>query len=118
QRRNLYFDTVFNDTDGKIVPPTRANLKLDNANENDVRRLNTAFGIARAYDRTLTEEVAMTEMMLVRNILYLRRVMLRYIKTLIMFIWTTFTLFLIIPFLQDERFPALVILAVGFSMWS
>ncbi len=124
-RREVYFDTLIHNTEGAIIPPSRRPEALDTlgcvpeeADEKAVRHFNAAFGIARSLDRTLIEDVATTEMTLVRNILYLRRLLLRYIKVLLMFIWTTLISFMILPVLQDTRFPALLVLSVGYLIWS
>jgi hypothetical protein len=74
--------------------------------------------MARSLDRSLVEEVAMTEMSLARHVLYLRRLMLRYVKTLLMFLWTAIISFMMLPLLKDPRFPALLILALGYLIWS
>jgi hypothetical protein len=60
----------------------------------------------------------MTEMSLVRHVLYLRRLVLRYIKTLLMFLWTTIISFMMLPLLKDSRFPALLILSLGYLVWA
>src|SRR5690606_19084559 len=84
----------------------------------EVARFNAAFGIARSLDRTLVEEVAMTEMALVRAAMYLRRLVIRYAKTLLMFIWTTTITFIMLPFLESKRFPMVLVMAVGYLIWS
>lgn len=114
-KRELYFDTLYEQTEGKIIPSTR---KEEGAHDKSIRHFNTAFGLARGLDRSLIEEAALTEMMLVRNTIYLRRLMLRYVKTLLMFIWTTMLLFLMLPLLNDKRFPTLIILGAGYLVWS
>lgn len=124
-RRELYFDTLIEKSNGDILPPSRSidNLKAldvlpENYDEANVQRFNAALGMARALDRTLVEEVAMTEMALVRHVLYLRRLMFRYVKTLLMFIWTTLISFIMLPLLHDSRFPAFMVLALGYLIWS
>jgi hypothetical protein len=124
-RRELYFDRLAEATHNEIMPQTRQSERLhaegllpDDADEQTIRRFNTAFGIARSLDRTLAEEVALTEMALVRNIMYLRRVMLRYVKTLLIFIWTTVLAFLMLPFLESGRFPVTIVLGIGYGVWS
>lgn len=125
ERRELYFDKLIENTNGDIIPPSRRfeRLKmLDDLPPNfdplEVQRINAAFGIARSLDRTLVEEVAVAEMALVRHVMYLRRLVLRYVKTLLMFIWTTGVSFLMLPFLRDGRFPVFIVLAVGYLIWS
>lgn len=125
ERSELYFDTIINRTDGHIIPASRDLEKLKTLDvlppeydENAVKRFNAALGIARSLDRTLVEEVAVTEMALVRHVLYLRRLVLRYVKTLLMFLWTTIISFMILPLLRDPHFPPLVILSLGYLVWA
>ncbi len=128
--RSRYFDSIIELTHGNILPETRSLDKLRSAgrlpeemNEHDtleVLRFNAAFGIARSLDRTLAQEVALTEMAIVRAILYLRRLVLRYVKTLLMFLWTTAVSFIMLPFLQDglHHIPVFLVLGVGYTVWS
>jgi hypothetical protein len=88
------------------------------ADKRTVEHFNTAFGLARTLERSLVEEVAATEASLVRHVLYLRRLVLRYLKTLLMFIWTTVVAFTMLPFLQEPRLPTLLIMGAGFTLWS
>lgn len=124
-KRGLYFDTILDKTEEAIIPRYRSldNLKQIYALRTDIdethaRRMGAAFGIARSIDRTLAEEVAVTEMLLARNNIYLRRLLLRYVKTLGMFLWTTLLSFLMLPFLNDARFPTPLVLAVGYLVWA
>jgi hypothetical protein len=120
-RREEYFDKLVETTHGEIIPQSRRNLEgilPPDADPKQVAELNTAFGITRSLDRQLVEEVAVTEMLLSRNVLYLRRLFLRYIKTLLMFIWTTLISFVALPFLQDKRFPVWLVLSVAYLIWS
>jgi hypothetical protein len=124
-RRELYFDQMIKHTDGQIIPSSRQLDALresgclpDGCDEKEVRRFNAAFGIARSIDRTLVQEVAITEMMLTRSILYLRRLVLRYVKTLLMFIWTTLISFLMLPLLDGDQKTRLLVLALGYTIWS
>lgn len=125
ERSGLYFDTIIDSTDGNIIPKTRRIEELqrmgvlpEGNDADNVNRFNAALGLARSLDRTLTEEVAMTEMSLVRHVLYLRRLVLRYVKTLLMFIWTTVVAFVLLPFLKDGRFPPFVLLGAGYAVWA
>lgn len=124
-KRGLYFDTILAETDGDIVPAYRTMDRLramdalpSSCEVSHAQRMGAAFGIARSIDRTLVEEVAVTEMMLARNNIYLRRLLLRYVKTLSMFLWTTVLSFLMLPFLNDPRFPTPLVLALGYMAWS
>jgi hypothetical protein len=122
-RREKYFDALIAETDGAVLPSSRdlAALKASGAlhtSEDDARHFNAALGLARAIDRTLVEEAAFSEMQIARNTLYLRRLLLRYVKTMLMFIWTTVVSFLLLPFLHDARFPNLLVLALAYTVWS
>jgi hypothetical protein len=125
KRRALYFDRLLEATQGDIIPPTRhwENLVVngwvdENADHKQTDRYHVAMGIARSLDRTLVEEVAVTEMLMVRNVMYLRRLVLRYGKALLMFIWTTIISFIMLPFLKQSALPVLWVLAVGYLVWS
>jgi hypothetical protein len=124
-KRELYFDRLIESTNGDIIPPSRKWEKLvaegmvpPEARRIDIERFDAALGVVRSLDRNLVEEVATTEMLLARNVIYLRRMVLRYAKSLLMFIWTTLISFLMIPFLNDSRFPTMVVLALGYFVWS
>lgn len=124
-RREQYFDRLEHETNGAIIPASRTmeNLHALDAlppgyDPNEVRRFNIALGIARAYDRNLVEEVAIAEMALVRHTMYIRRLVLRYVKTLLMLIWTIVISFVLLPFLGDTRFSTLLVLAMGYLVWS
>ncbi|HUN09525.1 MAG TPA: hypothetical protein PLQ56_23170 [Aggregatilineales bacterium] len=125
EKQELYFDTIMEQSKGEIVPETRRietlvglNVLPEDYDVEQVNRFNAAFGIARSLDRTLAQEVAVTEMSLARHVLYLRRLVLRYVKTLLMFLWTTIVTLIMLPLLRDERFPALVIIAIGYLVWA
>lgn len=124
RRKEAYFDELIRDTNGEVIPSTRTVDKLEalgvlnGLDRKDVDRFNAQMGLARMLDRTLAEEVAIMETGLARNVLYLRRLVLRYVKTLLVFIWTMLTSFFMVPFLDDERFPDLVVLAVTYTIWS
>ena len=110
-------------TQGNIIPATRQWDAIKEALPPDTDRettdrLSAAFGLARSLDRQLVEEVATSEVSLVRHILYLRRLVLRYMKTLLMFIWTTAITFIILPFVQADHMPIFFFMAIGYSIWS
>lgn len=124
ERRGEYFDDLFEQTSGEIIPPSRRiqQLKAWDALPEDVdlvalKHFNAAFGLARTLDRALVEEVAQMEMALARHILYLRRLLLRYIKALLMFIWTMLIAFIMLPFLRDDRLHTFVLLGFGYLIW-
>lgn len=118
KRRAKYFDQLIVDTQREIIPPTREAITSTDISATDIDRVNAALGITRGLDRTLVEEVALIEVTLTRNILYLRRLVLRYVKTLLMFIWTAIISFVALPFLQSERFPTLALLTVCYLAWA
>jgi hypothetical protein len=125
EKQELYFDTIIEQSHDQIIPQTRRIETLvglevlpEDYDVEEVNRFNAAFGIARSLDRTLAQEVAVTEMSLARHVLYLRRLVLRYIKTLLMFLWTTIVTLIMLPPLRDGRLPALVIIAIGYLIWA
>lgn len=124
-RRELYFDAIERETHGDIIPKSRRMERLkeidalpEGCDERAVEQFNVALGIARSLDRTLVEEVAISEMAVVRHVMYLRRLVLRYVRVLLMFLWTTIISFVMIPFLNDARFPTFLVLGVGYVIWS
>lgn len=125
EKRELYFDDAIRKTDGKIIPSTRrwdvlteSGALPPDADRQTVERFNAALGLARTIDRSLVREVATAETSLVRHILYLRRLVLRYVKTLVLFIWTAIVSFVEIPFLQDEKMPTFLVMALGYFVWA
>lgn len=122
-KRKTYLDETIQRTNGDIIPKTRRwdtlETSLPSAVDRETAdRFSAAFGLARTLDRQLAEEVATSEISLVRHILYLRRLVLRYIKTLLMFIWTTIITFVMLPFVQDDKLPVFLVLAIGYLIWS
>ncbi|WP_110514669.1 hypothetical protein [Herpetosiphon llansteffanensis] len=118
-----FYDHVYLQSEGLIVPPSRdaAQLASQGVNQSQISqqaidRFNTALGLSGFLDRTLIEEVARTEISVVRYALCLRRLVLRYIKALLMFVWTTLLSFILVSFL--EHLQPLAILAVGYVVWS
>lgn len=86
----------------------------------DIDGFNAALGLAGFIDRTLYQEVAKTEVSLVRHALKLRRLVLRYFQALLILIWTSVITLLMLPFLQDERqrFSLLLVFAVAYFIWA
>lgn len=128
EKREKYFDETIENTGGAIIPPSRLpevleqyGVKPDLKEDDHQRRiahLNTALGLARTTDRRLVEEVATQEISTARHVLYLRRLVLRYMKTLLIFIWTTVISFVMLPFLRHDRIPTFLVFAVGYTVWS
>jgi hypothetical protein len=122
-KRKAYLDETIHNTDGDIIPASRQwealqDLLTQPLERETADRFGAALGLARLLDRRLVEEVATSELSLVRHIIYLRRLVLRYMKTLVMFIWTTIVTFIMLPFLQDERLPRFFVMAIGYLVWS
>jgi len=68
----------------------------------DDELLMTAFSMAGSIDATLAEEVARLEASLVRHVLGLRQLVLRYSKALILFVWTTMVSLLVVAVLSPD----------------
>ncbi len=126
EKEASYFDNVKEHTQNMIVPETRTMEHLDSIGVfhfpntkpdlQDFDQFNTALGLAGVVDRTLAGEVAKLETSLVRHALSLRRLVLRYLKALLMFIWTTLVSFFLISILT--RFPYLIIMALTYLVWA
>lgn len=86
----------------------------------EIDQFNAALGLAGFIDRPLYQEVAKTEVSLVRHSLKLRRLVLRYFQALLILLWTSLVTFLMLPFLQDpaERFSVPVVFALTFLLWA
>lgn len=123
EKRREYFDATIESTNGEIIPETRRWDAIKDhiqpgTDEQTANHFSAAFGLARSLDRALIEEVATSEISLVRHIIYLRRLVLRYIKALLMFIWTSLVTFVMLPFLEQDQFPFFIIVSVGYLIWS
>lgn len=86
----------------------------------DVVGFNAALGLAGFVERPLYEEVAKTEVSLVRHAIKLRRLVLRYFQALLILILTSIVTFLTIPFLQQEqgRYPIMLVMTVAYFVWA
>lgn len=84
----------------------------------DIDRFNAALGLAGTKDRELVAEVAKTEASLVRHATGLRRLLLRYIKALLMFIVTTLVAFFMVALVETRNVPPLRVIAIGYLMWA
>ncbi len=123
EKRKTYLDETIRSTDGDIIPQTRQwdtikEVLAPDTDRQTAERFSAAFGLARTLDRQLIEEVAISEISLVRHIIYLRRLVLRYVKTMLMFVWTMSVSFLLLPFVQDDQFPIFFCMALGYLIWS
>lgn len=86
----------------------------------EIDRFNAALGLTGFIERPLYQEVAKTEVSLVRHALKLRRLVLRYFQAFLILIWTSLVTFLIQPFLQDSagRFPMPIVFASAYLLWA
>lgn len=86
----------------------------------EIDQFNAALGLAGFIDRPLYQEVAKTEVSLVRHGLKLRRLVLRYFQALLILIWTSVVTFLMLPFLQDSagRFPMPLVFGAAYLLWA
>jgi hypothetical protein len=86
----------------------------------EVDRFNAALGLTGFIERPLYQEVAKSEVSLVRHALKLRRLVLRYFQALLILIWTSFITFIMLPFLQDPtgRFPMPTVFAAVYLLWA
>jgi hypothetical protein len=83
----------------------------------DIERFNAAFGLAGVKDRLLIEEVAKGEASLVKHATGLRRLVLRYMKALLMFILTTLVSFFLISWIRPNAWTIFII-ALGYLLWA
>ncbi len=133
-----YYDHVYRLTQGVVVPETRQIEALEQQNVFDevhpkpsldnFNRLNTALGLAGLTDNLLIEEVAKMEISLTRHVLGLRRIVLRYMKALILFVITTMVSFAIASVIDSykqvlnqsplQSISNLVVLSLGYFAWS
>lgn len=85
----------------------------------EIDQFNAALGLSGFVERPLYEEVAKSEVSLVRHSLKLRRLVLRYFQALLILIWTSFITFAMLPFLEDvERFPVLIVFGLAYFLWA
>ena len=81
-------------------------------------RFNAALGLAGVKDRDLVAEVAKSEASLVRHSIGLRRLVLRYVKALLMFIVTALVTFLLAGLVKDFQHWSHLVMAVGYLVWA
>jgi hypothetical protein len=99
--------------DGQVVLPEARKRAVK-----DIDRFNAALGLSGFVDRSLYEEVAKQEVSLVRHSLNLRRMVLRYFQALLILMATMLVSFTLLPFIDDDRFPKVVVFAVGYFIWA
>jgi hypothetical protein len=132
KRRQEYFQPILDETryiDAqtqtpryRIIPPEREiavlqsqGVLMDTQEDylRDVTYFNVALGVGRSYQRSLVREAAKTEMSLVRHGIYLRRLIFRYVATLMLFLWTLMVLFVMLAVLQTTPVQTLASPAAG-----
>lgn len=111
-----YFQSIYKQTQGEIIPDSRRSL-IQKDNKKNIQNFYTAFGLTGVVDRTLIDEVAKMEASLVRHALSLRRLLLRYVKSLIMFIWTTVLFTLLAGFIHSLNLHSAIVISAGFIIW-
>lgn len=93
---------------GSIASPPRHSLMTrlrDGNNSTDVTSaelMTYALDMAGSMDTSLSQEVARMEASIARHVLHLRRLVLRYMKALILFVWTTLISFVVVAFLSPQ----------------
>jgi hypothetical protein len=112
EKESEYFDSLYEAHHDKIIPGTR----LSDLNSENQQFL-VALGLAGFYDRTLVEEVAKMEISLVRHNIGLRRLVLRYIKALLLFIWSAIITFLAVSFLNVSVVNSIAVVSISYLLW-
>lgn len=94
---------------GNIASPMRRSLML-RLRQHDAspkptpgEMMTYGLDMAGSMDSSLCEEVARMEASIARHVLHLRRLVLRYMKALILFVWTTLISFVVVSFLSDAN---------------
>ncbi|CAN5573891.1 hypothetical protein BH10PLA2_BH10PLA2_25130 [soil metagenome] len=93
-----------------IIPLSRRAICEDDP---ELSQLYGAFGLAGLVDRSLIEEVAWAEAAQVRHVLALRRLVLRYIKALLVLLWTIGVFLVCSKWVWVPPNPGVVHAAVG-----
>jgi hypothetical protein len=93
----------------KHLANERAPIFLDDKNirtsiaQDDEQILRLAFGITGSYNRTLPEEVAIIGLVQVRTVFLLRRLVLRYVKALLLLLWTIIIAFIVVCLIRLQQ---------------
>lgn len=120
---------IYRESKANIAYPIRLELsrRLNRAHGDrsaeptDVEYGMVAASVAGSLDITLTEEVTRIEASIERHVLGLRRLVLRYMKALVLFVWTTIATLLVVAaisaeaYTNDERLLASIAI---YLMWS
>ena len=135
KERSKGYDELWEQTNGQLLPDRRKleYLIAEGAfigpivgKENELNRLSTAFAIAGSTDDDLLDEATLMELTIVRHVVGIRRIILRYIKSLILLVSTmliTFTVTAIISTILQIETPyqdqfILLILSFGYFTWA
>lgn len=106
-------------SDGKKVALPADEWLAECYDDEAAKALRMAFGLAGAYNRDLIEEVAKLELSLIRHNIHLRRLVLRYMKALLIIIWTATVAYvfssLVLELRANLRLPAAV---AALWLWS
>lgn len=79
-----------------------------------------AASIAGSLDISLTEEVARVEASIERHVLGLRRLVLRYMKALLLFVWTTLATLIVVAIFTSGASPRTHLIAafIAYELWA
>lgn len=120
-RQNKWLDEMMKDDASRRVALPAESQFLDGIKERNewFDRMRLAYGLAGAYDRNLVQEAAKSEISLIRHNLILRRLVMRYMKALVLFLWTAVVLFLCLPLAKGSAWPTSIEAITGaFLFWS
>jgi hypothetical protein len=94
-RDTAHIKDLIVETGGRVIPPGRGQLGRTYAKDNitDWDQFNAVLGLAGVTDLSLVQEVAKLEASLARHAIALRRLVLRYMKAILAFTWTTLATF-------------------------
>lgn len=119
QRDKKWLKALANTEEGRQVALPDDQWLATCPDDGDRPAMRMAFGLAGAYNRNLTAEVAKAELSLIRHNLNLRRLVLRYMKALLTLVWTTLVSFVVLAWLHDEAPDRQVVAVVGgFLGWA
>lgn len=94
-----------------IAPPNKSSVT-------DKQAFNVVLGQAGMVDRTMEEELAKVEVSLARHNWYLRRLVLRYTKALLLLVWTTLAAFSTLSLLKHSGPSRYEAALLAFAIWS
>ncbi len=115
---NLFEKGIISKIDGESEVAVHCDGIFERRSPLDIERFNAAFGLAGVKDRKLIEEVAKGEASLVKHATALRRLVLRYMKALLMFILTTLVSFFLVSLIKADNLWTIFIIACGYLAWA